>query len=230
MSKKEESSDVPSESSIKSSLSSSSSDDSDSSISSDISSKEKGKKSPVKGKDNKNKRKRKDPNAPKKPMTSYMLYMQAQRAAVVAANPSLKFGDVSKKISEDWKVLPEDQKKIYEDKAAAEKARYDGQMKSYVPPDDAGDDDSDEKRPKKKAKKDPNAPKRGQNAYMFFVNDLREKMKNENTPMKAPDLAKLAGEKWRTMTSEDKKPFEDKAAADKERADRETAAYKSSQH
>jgi hypothetical protein len=216
MSKKEESSESPeSESSISSSLDSSS-----------LSSSEKVAKKSVKTKpgDAKNKRKRVDPNAPKKPLTSYMLYMQAQRGSVMAENPALKFGEVSKKISEDWKVLSEAQKKVYADKAAEDKKRYDAEMKHYKPP-VGGEDESDD-RPKKKAKKDPDAPKRGQNAYMFFVNELREKMKAENTTMKAPDLAKFAGEKWRTMTPEEKKPYDEKAAADKERAERETAAYK----
>lgn len=31
-----------------------------------------------------------------------------------------------------------------------------------------------------KAKKDPNAPKRGLSAYMFFSQDAREKVKTEN--------------------------------------------------
>ncbi len=77
-------------------------------------------------------------------------------------------------------------------------------MKGYTPAVMSSEDSSDE-RPKKKAKKDPDAPKRGQNAYMFYVTELREKMKTENTPMKAPDLAKFAGEKWRGMTPEEKK-------------------------
>jgi len=221
MSDKEDSSEPPSESSMSSSsISSGSSSPSSEKVASSkkVAAKKGG------GGDGKNKRKRVDPNAPKKPLTSYMLYMQAQRASVMAANPALKFGEVSKKISEDWKVLTEAQKKVYTDKAADDKKRFEAEMKNYKPP--VWSDDESENRPKKKAKKDPDAPKRGQNAYMFFANELREKMKGDTAPMKAPDFAKFAGEKWRTMTADEKKPYDEKAAADKERAERETAAYK----
>lgn len=71
----------------------------------------------------------------------------------------------------------------------------------YTPPDESSDDGPR----RKKAKKDPNAPKRAQNAYMFFVNEFRETVKAEGGPTKPTEVGKLAGEKWRAMSAEEKK-------------------------
>lgn len=40
------------------------------------------------------KKKKKDPNAPKRPMSSFFLYSNANRARVKEENPDAKFGDV----------------------------------------------------------------------------------------------------------------------------------------
>ncbi|WWD21874.1 non-histone chromosomal protein 6 [Kwoniella shandongensis] len=79
---------------------------------------------------------------------------------------------------------------------------------------------------KKRAKKDPNKPKRALSAYMFFVQDYRERIKAENPDATFGDVGKLLGIKWKEMNAAEKKPYEDKAQADKKRADRENAVYK----
>ncbi|OCF59277.1 non-histone chromosomal protein 6 [Kwoniella mangroviensis CBS 10435] len=79
---------------------------------------------------------------------------------------------------------------------------------------------------KKRAKKDPNKPKRALSAYMFFVQDYRERIKAENPDASFGDVGKLLGLKWKEMSAGEKKPYEDKAQADKARADKENAVYK----
>jgi len=78
---------------------------------------------------------------------------------------------------------------------------------------------------KVKRKKDPNAPKRGLSAYMFFANDQREKVREDNPGIKFGDVGKILGEKWKELTDKDKTPYEAKAKADKERYESEKARY-----
>jgi len=78
---------------------------------------------------------------------------------------------------------------------------------------------------KVKRKKDPNAPKRGLSAYMFFANEHRDKVREENPGIKFGDVGKLLGEKWKELTDKEKGPFEAKAKADKERYESEKARY-----
>lgn len=81
------------------------------------------------------------------------------------------------------------------------------------------------KKTAKREKKDPNKPKRALSAYMFFVSDWRERIKSENTDASFGDIGRLLGAKWKEMSDTEKKPYEDKAKADKDRAAREKADY-----
>ncbi|KAK8480040.1 hypothetical protein V6N11_020986 [Hibiscus sabdariffa] len=64
----------------------------------------------------------------------------------------------------------------------------------------------------KKAKKDPNKPKRPPSAFFVFLEEFRTTFKKENPNVKAVSaVGKAAGEKWKSMSEEDKAPYEAKA-------------------
>ncbi|GAM88026.1 hypothetical protein ANO11243_060550 [Dothideomycetidae sp. 11243] len=76
-----------------------------------------------------------------------------------------------------------------------------------------------------KRKKDPNAPKRGLSAYMFFANEQRDKVREDNPGIKFGEVGKILGDKWKQLTDKQKAPYEAKAAADKKRYEDQKAAY-----
>ncbi|OAL49406.1 non-histone chromosomal protein 6 [Pyrenochaeta sp. DS3sAY3a] len=76
-----------------------------------------------------------------------------------------------------------------------------------------------------KKKKDPNAPKRGLSAYMFFANEQRDKVREDNPGIKFGEVGKLLGEKWKALSEKQRTPYEAKAATDKKRYEEEKAAY-----
>ncbi|RMJ20912.1 hypothetical protein PHISP_08216 [Aspergillus sp. HF37] len=78
-------------------------------------------------------------------------------------------------------------------------------------------------------KKDPNAPKRGLSAYMFFANDQREKVREDNPGISFGQVGKMLGEKWKNLADEDRRPYEEKAATDKKRYEEEKATYNQQQ-
>ncbi|KAF8626685.1 hypothetical protein AX15_004769 [Amanita polypyramis BW_CC] len=77
----------------------------------------------------------------------------------------------------------------------------------------------------RKGKKDPKAPKRPLSAYMFFSQDWRERIKAENPDAGFGEVGKLLGAKWKELDDEEKKPYVERAAQDKTRAEKEKAAY-----
>ena len=79
---------------------------------------------------------------------------------------------------------------------------------------------------KKGKKKDPNAPKRGLSAFMFFSNAMRETIKAENPEASFGELGKIAGQKWKEMDDASKEPYLTKASEDKARYEREKAEHK----
>ncbi|ETS86913.1 Non-histone chromosomal protein 6 [Pestalotiopsis fici W106-1] len=77
----------------------------------------------------------------------------------------------------------------------------------------------------KRGKKDPNAPKRGLSAYMFFANEQRENVRDENPGISFGQVGKILGERWKALNDKQRAPYEAKAAADKKRYEDEKQAY-----
>ncbi|KAI8341308.1 non-histone chromosomal protein 6 [Chlamydoabsidia padenii] len=71
--------------------------------------------------------------------------------------------------------------------------------------------------------KNPDAPKRGLSAYMFFSQEQREKVKTDNPEASFGQIGKLLGAKWKALSDAEKKPYQDKADEDKKRYEDEKA-------
>lgn len=97
---------------------------------------------------------------------------------------------------------------------------------------------------------DPNAPKRGLSAYMFFANEQRDNVREENPGISfgmdlqphrrkhsanhdrwySGQVGKVLGERWKALNTKQREPYEAKAQADKKRYEEEKATYAVSQH
>jgi len=78
------------------------------------------------------KKAKRDPNLPKRNMSSYFLYSVAVRPDVKESNPEATFGDIAKIISVQFKALPEKERAKWDVKAAADKERYQAEMASKL--------------------------------------------------------------------------------------------------
>lgn len=163
----------------------------------------------------------KDPNKPKRAMSSFFCYSQAERPKVKAEHPDASFGDVARILSAQYKALSEKEMKKWVKKAEQDKIRYQEEMKHYVPMDDPNGGK------RKKAKKDPNAPKRNMSAYFLFSVHIRPSVKDENSDASFGDIARIISAKYKALDEDERKVWEKKAAADKERYQQEMEAYRS---
>ncbi|KAJ1436365.1 High mobility group box domain [Sesbania bispinosa] len=78
----------------------------------------------------------------------------------------------------------------------------------------------------KKKVKDPNMPKRPPTAFFVFLDDFRKTFKEANPDSKdVKRVGKEAGEKWKAMTEEEKKPYLDKVAELKAEYEKAMATY-----
>lgn len=111
-----------------------------------------------------------------------------------------------------------------ENPAKKSKAKVKAKASEDAQDDEGGKGKGKGKKPRKK--KDKNEPKRGLSAYMFFSQANREKVKQENPGIAFTEIAKVLGEKWRNVSADDKKEFEEQAAKDKSRYEEQMAAYK----
>lgn len=54
----------------------------------------------------------KDPNAPKKPLSAFMLYTNNRRPEIMKKSSGLKITEVSSMIGKEWKELTEEEKNV----------------------------------------------------------------------------------------------------------------------
>ena len=159
---------------------------------------------------------KKDPNAPKRPLTAYFIFTNDIRPELKEENPDWKVGDIAKEAGRRWKEMDDEDKTEYNEKAAELKKEYQVKLAEYEANKGSDDEDEEEdegpKKRKRKAKKDPNAPKRPLSAYFIFTNDIRAELKEENPDWKIGDIAKECGRRWGEMDDEDKTEYTEKAA------------------
>ncbi|KAL1920814.1 uncharacterized protein VTP21DRAFT_11449 [Calcarisporiella thermophila] len=85
------------------------------------------------------------------------------------------------------------------------------------------------KRRKRRAK-DPKAPKHPMSGFFFFLSAMRPAIAAELPGSTVGPISKRIAEQWRSMSAEEREPWEEKARRDKERYARETQEYHAAQH
>jgi hypothetical protein len=79
---------------------------------------------------------------------------------------------------------------------------------------------------KEKKSKDPNAPTKPKNAYIFYSSERRPQIKAKNKDMNPKEITKQISEEWNKMTEKQKKKYNDLAADDRVRYANEMKDYK----
>lgn len=180
---------------------------------------------------------KRDPNAPKRNLSAYLLYQNAMRDQFRALNPGMTFGQLSKYTSAMYSEMPPAEKQAWVARADADKKRYLQELSNYSPPagyDAKGDaiqlnnpDGTVSHRPAKsgKAARDVHAPKRNMSAYLLYQNAMRDQFKRENPGMTFGQLAKYTSHMYKNLTSEERATWDTKAKLDKIRYDQELSQY-----
>jgi len=148
-------------------------------------------------------------------MSAYICFVQDSRKKTKSA---VNFTDFSRECADKWKAMGAKEKKRYEDMAAADRARYDKEMVHYTP------DPSAKGKRGAKRKKDPNQPKRSWSAFFFFSDEYRNSIRQQHPDWKVGDVAKELGRRWEQCTNKTK--YEQKAAVDRDRYEKEMKQYK----
>uniref|UniRef100_A0A915E562 HMG box domain-containing protein n=1 Tax=Ditylenchus dipsaci TaxID=166011 RepID=A0A915E562_9BILA len=133
-------------------------------------------------------------------------------------NENVQVTEISKKCSQKWKTMSDDEKKRFFELAQKDAERYQAEVAAY------GGEDVLRKR--KRAKKDPNAPKRALSAFFFFSNEKRPEVQQSHPEWKVGQIAQELGRYWKTLTEQDREIYDKKAAEDKERYAEDMRIYR----
>jgi len=150
---------------------------------------------------------------PKKPVGgAYGQFLNANRAKFTEACKGQAASAVSKMAGDKWKEASDAEKAKWQKKYDEVKAQYDKDLKAF---EDAGGVKAPIERKRKgedgkRKKKDPNAPKKpAGGAYGQFLNANRAQFTKECAGLPITAISKKAGEKWKTLSDAEKKPYEE---------------------
>jgi len=73
----------------------------------------------------------KDPNAPKRPASSYLLFQNDIRAELKKKHPGTSHSDLLSMISKQWQQMTEDEKAVYNEATAHAKEKYVAEKAAY---------------------------------------------------------------------------------------------------
>lgn len=132
----------------------------------------------------------KDPNKPKKTKSGYLIFMSEQRKSLSTKLENLTPQQVMKKLSELWNELPNDKKKIYNDKSLLDKERFKNEMKNYE------------------------KPKKAKSAWSIYFSEEYQKIKEK---LHISEKMKILANRWKNLNPKDKEIYNKKAMKDKER-------------
>lgn len=149
---------------------------------------------------------------PKKAVSSFWIFSNAMREKVAdehhrATGSRPKFGELAKIMSAKWSSMPDEERRVWDDKASADKQRYDAQMQVF----EAGRDPCAALRLKFQHL----IPKKPASPYFMFCQDAaqREKaaeaLKAEGKDASNKSIATKLAELWKVASVEDKTGYQE---------------------
>jgi len=76
-------------------------------------------------------KKKKDPNAPKQPLSAYFLFSQEERLKVKEGHPNYSICEIAKELGRRWADMNPEVKQHYQQKAEEGRQKYDQEMAAY---------------------------------------------------------------------------------------------------
>ncbi|KAL1918198.1 uncharacterized protein VTP21DRAFT_3464 [Calcarisporiella thermophila] len=174
---------------------------------------------------------------PPRPKNAYQFYM-VEHLNDYKTDGKIDIVKATKDLGAKWRMMSEQEKKSFEAEAEKARAKYKKELDalySRLTPADFARENEYRSLLRKSGKKDlpplhdPSRPKRPLSGYMYFYQQLRSTAEGQEQLARAgkvAEQAKFAGEKWRKLSDEEKRPFLNKASADLERYNKEMAKYR----
>ncbi|GMJ10974.1 3xHigh Mobility Group-box1 [Hibiscus trionum] len=181
----------------------------------------------------------------KRPSPPYILWCKDQWKEVKKENSEADFKEVSNVLGAKWKMITAEEKKPYEEIYRAEKEAYlqvianekreseamklledEHKQKSAMELLEQYLQFKQEAEKKTKKERDPLKPKQPMSAFFLFLSERRTTLLAEDKCKSVLDVAKIAGEEWKNMTEEQRRPYEEMAKKNKEKYMEEMEVYK----
>jgi len=164
------------------------------------------------------KKKKKDPNAPKKAMSAFEAFKAQARDGLMAANDGMLPKEANARLKEMWDQMGDEEKGPYKNAAKEDKERFNKEMETYHP--DGEDGEHPAKR--RKRERDPDAPVKAKTAYILFIVDYRKQL---GKTVEFNEATKLCAEAWKNAPEHIKDHYKQLALQEKFQYERKKADY-----
>jgi len=144
------------------------------------------------GKKQKRRRAKKDPDAPKRPPSSYLLFLSFMRPYVVKEYPQYSSSEVAQHVGAMWRKLDDEKKRPFIEQAENLKEGYARQISQFQA---------------KKARR--RGPRRAPSSYFIFMASVRAQIKKDFPHYNLTQISRHIGAMWKRLTPAEKLPFED---------------------
>lgn len=145
-------------------------------------------------------------------VSGYILFSKQRRLELAAAGSRLSQKAIMSELGAEWRALPEKEKGAWRAKAEQQFAAQNGAS--------AAANGSSVGQPQKAtgavkaAKAKPAGQKRGVMGFIFFSQHVRAEVKQQGSGLKPTEITKLAGERWRQFSQQEKQEWNERAAAE----------------
>ncbi|KAI8369308.1 uncharacterized protein BYT42DRAFT_583861 [Radiomyces spectabilis] len=167
-------------------------------------------------------------DVPVRPRSAWQLYLAENMSHFKNGSGKIEAQEATRQLGPKWKSLPDHEKKIYEEKY--KKAVQDHEMALKKALDNATPQQFyDENLLRRKYKlpllKDPKSPKRPKNGYLFYMEHLRQNGPEDFKQALPMEQSTSGSKMYRSLTTAEKKPFDDMAKKAWEEYAREAEKY-----
>jgi len=174
-------------------------------------------------------RKPKDVNAPKKPLTAFLLFSGSVRAQARAENPEMKMTKIAGVIGQKWKALSEEEQKKWSEIAAKQKEEYQSVFAEYKQSDNfkAFQAKFEEWELECKRRKRDAEDKLVKQMERMQVEEQRTKNKNKKDKMAKSKKGKM-DKSTKTSSSKKKRYYDSESDSTSYSSDSDSSSYSSS--
>jgi len=151
------------------------------------------------------KRAKKPIDAPRRPKSAYMFFLAEFREAWKEKYPDQKrVSAVAQAAGEKWRSMTPNEKEKFENLSLNSKLVYKREMAEYL-------SKNPRENVKQRSKRPPESVRRPTSAYLFFLQTFRTAFEHEHpgVVLSATEMSRLTTEKWRSMTPEEKDPYQE---------------------
>ena len=160
---------------------------------------------------------------PRNCASAQQFFNKQRRISLKTEEPGLKGEETAERLKDEWGKMDAAARAPYQQLAAEDKARYQAEMANYRP--DPSLPMPSLKRPAG-LREDPLKPKKPRNAFFFFGEATRQELTSMEVDLETMNTLIL--DEWKTLSDEQKSPYEQQALFDRQRYDREIATYRPS--